>query len=319
MAKKKLTSWLHLKTILRHVRLAYSTQLPRRILTLSAIATLIFWSTAIWQYYNWSKQKDIAHQRQLTTHILDQFQKYETVLLGCNSFFNASNLVTDDEWSEYINGLQIQTNYPALTDVAIIEYRKSDVTSNQQQTLSSHPDDWSAIIQKRFCIRQEKSQEIKRFDTSKLIRNKLLESANSGNIVCLPSMTAWQCSEKSTTLMIPLYQKSNDTKRHKSLTSLYGWIAIAMDLDILIKHNRRNMLNGEEIDLIYVDQTMLKHDQVSLENLQSHLNLNESQTTHRVAGGVWAVHIIQQESTQQNLVFLLLGSILFAGLLISLR
>ena len=283
---------------------------------------LIVCSLATWQYYNWSYQQDMAHRKQLTAHILSQFKRYESILLGCNSFFNASNEVTNDEWDQFIEGLKINSKYPALIDLGVIRYKPTTLTSSDDNPAKANaPEDWSAKILKRYCFVLDDLEDIERFDTSALIREKLLESARDRKIVCMPTIANWLCAENSSTLMMPLYKEKNNSKNSDSafdIDNLYGWVAIAMDLDKLIELNTINAVNGEIIKLTYVDSDLLANDHISLENLQKDMNGPQSKTTHHIAGGVWAVQITEQPSAQASIVFLLLSSILMAGLLISL-
>lgn len=314
MQRQTISSWAHLKAILRHVGLAYSTPMPRRILILLVLTTLSFWCVAYWQYSNWAAQQDSLQNQQLTFQILSQFQRYETILLGCNSFFNASENVTKDEWEQYVSGLNIRENYGALTDIAVLRYQQIPVLDQNS------PDNWMATVDKRFSFNSKHEGDITRFDTSDLIRHKLLESAKDNKIVCLSSISAWLCTTKSTTLLLPLFKSTgeNENTPLASMQNLYGWIAIAMDLDMLLKINKETSNWQEEITLTHVDKDLLVNDHISLENLQKNMNSRNSQSTHHLAGGVWAIHITNHRTAQSKIVLLLLAGILLAGLTISL-
>ncbi len=310
------SSWQHLKAILRHVRLAYSTPMPLRVLLIMMTTTLSLWGVALWSYHAWSVQHHDKQNKQLTSHILNQFQRYETVLLGCKSLHIASEKVTVEEWAQYIYGLEITSNYQAVTDIAIIEFQNQPL---DKQTTDTHPDQWQAVVKKRFCFRAHQTADLINFDTTDLIRRKLMQAAQENMIVCLPTISTWQCSDQSSTLILPLYEKDYfDAPNVDRMSRLKGWVAMAVDLETLIELNEQYLMDGEQISLQYISPESIENNHVLLENLQVNLNQSNTFSTHHMAGGVWAVQISNTSSTQSSIVLLLLNSIFAAAVIISL-
>jgi hypothetical protein len=255
---------LHLHEILRHVKLAYSTPMPLRILLLLSLITFSLWGMALWGYHHWAWQQSEKQNKQLTTHILNQFKRYETVLLGCKSLHIASENVTIGEWSQFIHGLEIPMNYKAVTDIAIIDF---DNRPPMHSTENTSPDQWQAIVKKRFCFRHKGNNELIKFDTSDLIRHKLMEAASENMIICLPTLGAWMCSEQSTTLILPIYDRQYfDTPNSDRLSNLKGWIAMAIDLKTLLELNESYLIDGESLLLKYVDPEMVTQNHLLLDD-----------------------------------------------------
>ncbi|MFG0251106.1 MAG: ATP-binding protein [Phycisphaeraceae bacterium JB051] len=313
---KQNSSWLHLKAILRHVRLAYSTPTPLRVLLIMMITTLSLWGTALWGYRVWSQQQNNKQNKQLTTHILNQFQRYETVLLGCKSLYIASDQVTIDEWSQYIYGLEITSNYQAVTDIAIIAFENQ---SEDAITSNSNPSQWQAVVKKRFSFRDTDENELINFDTTDLIRSKLMQAAQENMILCLPTVSTWRASDQSSTMILPLYEKDFfDVPNADRLSKLKGWIAMAVDLQTLIELNENYLLDGEHVSLAYLSPQAIENNHVLLDDLQFSLNRDKTLSTHHMAGGVWAVQISNTTSAQSSIVLILLNSIFAAAVIISL-
>lgn len=312
------SSWLHIKSLLRHIRLAYSTPLPRHILMAMVLVIICVWVPSILGYNYWSALKNQNYRSQLQTQVLTQFRRYETVLLGCRSLFNASEEVTNEEWHEFVYGLDIPTNYPSLTDVAIIKLQQvTNIPSDDTNIMQ--PDDWSALITDQFCFRNDQPQINKRFDTSTLIRQKLIESGKGNKFACLPAIANLHCSTQSAILLLPIYKRHQiTTDPIEHFDNLYGWVGVVVDLEDVLKLNQNNLATDETVKLIYVDSDLLKRDQVSLENLQSTMNRTESKSVQQIAGGVWAVQISSNYASESSLVLLLLNIIFFSGLIISL-
>ncbi|MBL4699698.1 MAG: PAS domain S-box protein [Phycisphaeraceae bacterium] len=301
------------------ILLAYSTTLPRRVLLILLLGILSIWGTALWEYHRWSIQNRGHHHMQQATDIATHFKRYETVLLGCRGLYLASNEVTQSEWATYVNSLQIGENYLALTDLAIIRLELLPSQSAIPNKINANSENWQAIVQQHFFFRDEHPHAITRFDMSKSIRHKLIDSAMNNNFACLPTIPTWQYSQNAATLLLPLFKKSRDKNGSKSrIQDLEGWIAVTVDLNIILVSDELHLPSKEDIKMLYINSEDLTGKQISLKNLPPKINGNMAQSTHDIAGSTWTIQITHQTASAMSLVLVLLNSIFIASTIISL-
>ncbi len=80
----------------------------------------------------------LIHQK-----IEDRFEIYLNSMHGAHSFITTSGVVTKDEWSSYVNNIQMQKNYPGITGLSLNEYiadaqKESHILKVQGEGFSSY-------------------------------------------------------------------------------------------------------------------------------------------------------------------------------------
>lgn len=305
--------------MLGHVRLAYSPQLPRRVLMCMVLLTTGIWGLSLWGYHHWSKQHRIRQQHQLTMHIAMQFKRYESVLLGCRSLYQASNEVTQSEWSDFMQGMDVHKNYPALTDFAIINFNKQPLSKNQNKAPIAILDaDWQATISEYFRFQGKHQNIVERFDTSNLIRTKIIECAQNNQFACLPNITTWKCTKNSSTIVLPYYKKQNTfTQQNSPLENLAGWLTITINLNTLLDLSSLKLDIDDQLTLVQVDK-QLRNNMASLDHIQASVNGNTPQNIYNIAGAQWAIQVSNDSLSEKSIVLFLINGMFFTSLTISL-
>jgi PAS domain S-box-containing protein len=88
--------------------------MARLVLALSLALTVIAWSMVDHAIRATAIQRFRFQTNDLASTLAKRLLEYETALRGARGLFNASDVVTREEWRQYVSDLQLQQNFPGI-------------------------------------------------------------------------------------------------------------------------------------------------------------------------------------------------------------
>ena len=255
--------------LLKHNRLAVFA-----FILISFLFSAVIWHM-IENYYNSLSQKKFEHNANVS------IEKIESHLLRCGdvlatgvSFFNASDEVTKQEWHYFVQGLNIEYNYPGMQGYGFSVMLMPDEVAPVEQKMRAHGS--SAFALKPKGIRDEystilylepmdkRNQQAIGYDMySNPIRKMAMDIARDSGMLSLSGkVTLVQeidtHKQAGFLLYAPLYQKNMDMSDfQKRQKGLIGFIYSPFRMDDLMRSTKADT---DEIDFKLYDSHDLSDD-----------------------------------------------------------
>ena len=91
------------------------------VFLVSVIATILLWQLSIRLVEDRTEARFRTQSLQLRTAIEERLLNYEQVLAGSAGLFAVSGRVTREQWSEYVNKVDINRYYPGIEGIGFVE------------------------------------------------------------------------------------------------------------------------------------------------------------------------------------------------------
>jgi len=271
-----------------------------------------------WDLEKGLKEKERAYfgrqVQKLTQAMQDRMSGYKAVLKGARALFGASQNVQREEWTQYVNTLELSQNYPGFAALAYVRsVPKNDLpqfTSTIKKEgfpdfhvwpLTNHPDDWVVTYTEPF----EATRSVLGFDVrSEAARAEAAELARDTGQGSITRKVKLMDKAKNTGVLffLPIYQHRLP---HKTLEerrqALEGWVVGAFNIENLMKD-----LLGEhspEIDFEIFDgpqmnsETLLYDDDHELHAIDKNYHpLFTDISTLPIGGKTWTLYFTTRAS-----------------------
>lgn len=176
---------------------------------------------------------------------------YEDVLKAATGLFNASNSVSREEWTQFINIFELERRYPGIEGIGLLETvnsanlstHESTVRANGYQLYNIYPDELHDIHTPVVYIEPltEKNAKAIGFDmySDPARRSALEEARDTGNIAMTSRLNLIQdipsANRPGLLMYVPLYKTGSDTRTvEQRRANIWGYIYAQFYTDVMI-------------------------------------------------------------------------------------
>lgn len=304
-------------------------------------ATSLAISTQLWRIENNSISYEIS--KQLDSQLLDitypiqsRINSYEQILYWIHGFFDASEKVTREEFTSYLDSLKLETNFPEIPWVSVSKYVK---WSEINHHISSIKTEWFPLYGKNIILWKEEyapviyiepfkwhNINVFWFDNfSDVTRKELLKNAQILYKPMISHSLSLKQDEKAGTnnflMTFPIYEKKfphiNDAEHQENI---FWWWSLVFNMDDLINKIYPNKLSNIAIK-IYADwvedEDFLIYSSFHWNTFDSNFHIKRSKTIP-VLNKKWTFVIyssVLQEKTTHHEWYL--NNIVYSGIFVT--
>lgn len=295
-------------------------------------------SLGMWWLFSKNVENQLILKFQSDTHqmvsLMEQrLNLYKNVLFGAQGIFAASDEVTEEEWSTYVEELRIKENYPGVSGMGFIKRVTDEEKANfpypiypEVQKSDYYPVTYtfqvvpSATTSKGFDLSSEQERS-----------KALMTSAQNNEPEASGVVTGITNKVPTFSIYAPIYEKNRsiDTPAER-MQALKGFVAIGFRINELFEKMLLESSFEKNIDTKVYDTASLEEgsmgkllfDSKKPENSESNGSIGKIELSREetifVAGRSWTFHFKAQPTYQLNVTdrFLPLG-VLITGTLIS--
>ncbi|RME48172.1 MAG: hypothetical protein D6795_13185 [Deltaproteobacteria bacterium] len=239
----------------RHIRILRNPATAWFFLLVGLVLTFAGWHLSTTYLKETARQRFLRRVEEIKHTIAAHMTVYEQVLWGCVGLFNASELVTPEEWHAYLTALQLGTHWPGIEKIGycvpVMNEERGRETSRAQPLPQSRREarapEYSAVIYLESDRPEDTDligYDLWKSDVLRVAMERARdrgEAATSGRFT-FPDPVA----QRPTFLMfLPLYLRNHpiDTLEARR-EGLEGWVFGAFQIDELMKGILRPDLEG---------------------------------------------------------------------------
>ncbi|RME04153.1 MAG: hypothetical protein D6812_04515, partial [Deltaproteobacteria bacterium] len=290
----------------RHVRILRSPVTAWFFLFVGLVVTFAGWHLSSLYVRQTARLRFLRHVDEIEHTISARMTVYEQVLWGCVGLFNASELVTPEEWHAYLTALQLGTHWPGIEKIGYCVPVRSEEQPIEpsraallpQSRREAQAPEYSAVI----YLESDRAEDADLIGYD-LWKNEVLrvamqrardrgEAATSGRFT-FPEPIA----QRPTFLMfLPLYLRNHpiDTLEARR-EGLEGWVFGAFQIDELMKGILRPDLEGVAFQIYDGEEATpetLMYDSRRAGGWEGGGLLFEERTTLYLQGHPWTLHFV---------------------------
>lgn len=225
--------------------------------------TFLIWQNEKYNAYTEQKIRFEYHAKETTSLIKRHLLEYEHMLDGVQSFYRASNFVSEEEFNDYVSALLQPNRLTGLRSLAFAKY----VDETRPASYAGLASDWQSLAKRMspyearavyapivyaapnssLLLAPHKTGTLLDALGESTIREAFLKSADLNTVIASPVMQSIQGSQVNDCFLmqLPIYQNAtfnnNVTQRR---AHIYGWILATINSELFFTEAIKSVENG---------------------------------------------------------------------------
>lgn len=225
--------------------------------------TFLIWQNEKYNAYTEQKIRFEYHAKDTTSLIKRHLLEYEHMLDGVQSFYRASNFVSEEEFNDYVSALLQPNRLTGLRSLAFAKY----VDETRPASYAGLARDWQSLAKRMspyearavyapivyaapnssLLLAPHKTGTLLDALGESTIREAFLKSADLNTVIASPVMQSIQGSQVNDCFLmqLPIYQNAtfnnNVTQRR---AHIYGWILATINSELFFTEAIKSVENG---------------------------------------------------------------------------
>lgn len=322
------------KFILSSTRDSYKLRfiLPLVVFIISLIFTIFFWKTAEIKQNEELKAYFDLKVHEAITSTTQRLQVYEQVLQSTKALFSTSDTITRKQFKNYVENLQLETNYPGIQGVGFskiipkneIASHIADIRKEGFPKYIIHPEGNRDIYTSDIYLEPFNARNIRAFGYDMFtepLRHKAMVKARDGNIPAISEkVTLLQETQNDVQagflMYIPVYKNNMPTNtREERISNIIGWAYAPFRMNDLMNgvHNKNiNDFQMKIYDGIEISDKSLMYNSYKMnEKYKNEIYFNSINQVN-VFGEIWTIvihaHPVFEANQNKNFPSLILLS-----------
>ena len=303
--------------------------------------TFLIWQNEKHNAYTEQKIRFEYHAKETTSLIKRHLLEYQHMLEGVQSFYRASNFVSQDEFNDYVSALLQPNRLSGLRSLAFARY----VDETRPASYVGLAKDWQSLAKRMspyearavyapiiyaapnssLLLAPHKTGALLDALGESTIRQALFKSADLNSVIASPVMQSIQGSQLNDCFLmqLPIYQNgtvnNNLTQRRAHID---GWILATINSELFFTEAIKSVENGLLTYQLY-DVTANQHDKPIYESKNTHYQAQRNPSmfvksyTIKAMGYEWDMRAASLPGFEQSLDYKRANYIGLLGLFIS--
>lgn len=326
-------------------RLDNQRLLPVLVFCMGLAVTLLVWHATRQDTLVQLGDEFNAHVRQISSRIEKRYQDSRMILRGISGLFNASNIVTRDEFSVYLDSQQISKDYPGIKSIGlgvrVPADQKAEFVRRQKKNGLPEYEIWPVgqhdlfvpVVYRHSFTKSKLQTPGFNLFAEQARRDALVIARDSGEIALSTRMTPASQSgmeqSKTAFLMVaPVYRNGSPRATpHERNAGILGWTYLSFCVDSMIRGIFGATLDHLDKDVSFRlhdgetpanDNLLFQSSSPELDRNDARIAMFKSTTQLSLANRTWTLVVSSQPEFESRQFDARQAIIIGAGLLVSL-